>query len=126
MTESPYFQQRQTRSKLALGGKPTTTSDDKLTEECSVSSVSNVLKKNNKRKPKLTKVTIKYENEISVKTEPTDDYVTDNKKIKHEPTMWKQQLDNIYEMRKLRDAPVDSMGCDVISDKNASPEVSIS
>lgn len=39
------------------------------------------------------------------------------------PPLWKQQLDNIYEMRKKWDAPVDSMGCDVISDEKATPEV---
>ncbi|XP_045214945.2 endonuclease III-like protein 1 [Mercenaria mercenaria] len=39
------------------------------------------------------------------------------------PPMWKQQLDNIFEMRKAWDAPVDTMGCDVISDEKAKPEV---
>ena len=39
------------------------------------------------------------------------------------PANWKLQWDNIFEMRKARNAPVDSMGCDVISDRDATPEV---
>lgn len=45
------------------------------------------------------------------------------KKTKWEPPLWKQQLLNIYEMRRFRDAAVDSMGCDRISDKSADPKV---
>ena len=45
------------------------------------------------------------------------------KKSKWEPQDWEQQLKNIYEMRKDRDAPVDSMGCDRISDTSAQPNV---
>lgn len=40
-----------------------------------------------------------------------------------EAALWQIQLANIQEMRKNKDAPVDSMGCDVISDKNASQQV---
>ena len=39
------------------------------------------------------------------------------------PDHWKEQLDNIYEMRKKRDAPVDVMGCEHLGDKEAKPEV---
>lgn len=42
------------------------------------------------------------------------------------PPLWKQQLENVYDMRKERDAPVATMGCDVISDEKASPEVALS
>lgn len=45
------------------------------------------------------------------------------KKDRWEPPDWRTQLQNINEMRKKRDAPVDTMGCDVISDALASPEV---
>ena len=48
-----------------------------------------------------------------------------SKKIKWEPTSWKQQLENIKEMRIKRDAPVDVMGCDKLSDHDAHPEVII-
>ena len=40
-----------------------------------------------------------------------------------QPPLWRQQLENIYEIRKAWDAPVDTMGCDVISDEKAKPEV---
>ncbi|XP_052774621.1 endonuclease III-like protein 1 [Mya arenaria] len=42
---------------------------------------------------------------------------------KWEPEMWRDQLANINSMRKFRDAPVDTMGCDVICDEKAAPEV---
>ncbi|CAG5121763.1 unnamed protein product [Candidula unifasciata] len=38
------------------------------------------------------------------------------------PPMWQEQIANIREMRKNRDAPVDTMGCSVISDRTAKPE----
>ncbi len=47
----------------------------------------------------------------------------ETKRSKWEPTLWREQLTNIYEMRKHRNAPVDSMGCDVISDATESPKV---
>ncbi|XP_029433272.1 endonuclease III-like protein 1 [Rhinatrema bivittatum] len=45
------------------------------------------------------------------------------KKPKWEPKNWKQQLDNIREMRKQRDAPVDLMGVAKCYDPVAAPEV---
>ena len=45
------------------------------------------------------------------------------KTMKWEPPLWQEQLANVFEMRKFRDAPVDSMGCDVIGDRSASPKV---
>ncbi|ESP01460.1 hypothetical protein LOTGIDRAFT_95778, partial [Lottia gigantea] len=39
------------------------------------------------------------------------------------PPLWYETLINIREMRKNFDAPVDSMGCDVISDHKAEPKV---
>ncbi len=45
------------------------------------------------------------------------------KKEKWMPPNWQKELDNIYKMRSCRDAPVDTMGCDKISDETASPEV---
>ena len=66
-------------------------------------------------------------------TKTADDHIsasttkseTESKKIKWEPTSWKQQLENIKEMRSKRDAPVDVMGCDKLSDPDALPEVII-
>lgn len=66
-----------------------------------------------------------------IKSEPVDHHqvnqlegkAIDDHQPEWMPPVWKQQLDHIYEMRKSWDAPVDSMGCDVISDEKASPEV---
>lgn len=44
-------------------------------------------------------------------------------KKKWEPPLWREQLANIVEMRKFKDAPVDSMGCDELYDKDAEPKV---
>lgn len=40
-----------------------------------------------------------------------------------EPANWREQLANIREMRKSRDAPVDTQGCEKTADVNQSPEV---
>ena len=40
-----------------------------------------------------------------------------------QPANWREQLANIREMRKSRDAPVDSQGCEKTADVNQSPEV---
>lgn len=39
-----------------------------------------------------------------------------------EPSNWREQLANIREMRKSRDAPVDSQGCEKTADTSQSPE----
>ncbi len=61
---------------------------------------------------------------LDMKSGQQDEY-SDSKKSKWEPPLWKQQLLNIYEMRRFRDAAVDTMGCDRISDKSADPKVMI-
>lgn len=45
------------------------------------------------------------------------------KKNEWEPVMWRAQLENLREMRKNKDAPVDSMGAEKICDSSAAPEV---
>ncbi|KAL3876881.1 hypothetical protein ACJMK2_034663 [Sinanodonta woodiana] len=47
----------------------------------------------------------------------------EGKERKWEPPRWKEQLNNVFTMRKNRDAPVDTMGCDVISDTTATPQI---
>lgn len=64
---------------------------------------------NPKKSPKKRAVTIEYE--------------ADAKKDKWEPENWNLVLNNIREMRKNADAPVDSMGCDKCMDNDALPEV---
>lgn len=49
----------------------------------------------------------------------------ENKKSKWEPKNWHEVVNNIREMRKQRDAPVDTMGCDKCADESAPPEVNI-
>lgn len=41
------------------------------------------------------------------------------------PPHWKEVLQNLREMRKEHDAPVDTMGCDQCPDEKASPEVNL-
>ena len=53
----------------------------------------------------------------------TENVVKKAKITKWQPPSWRQQLTNIQAMRVVRDAPVDVMGCDKLSDKDASPEV---
>ncbi|XP_060116943.1 endonuclease III-like protein 1 [Heteronotia binoei] len=48
---------------------------------------------------------------------------TEAKKQKWEPKNWQRQLDNIREMRKARDAPVDQMGAEKCFDSEAPPKV---
>jgi hypothetical protein len=50
---------------------------------------------------------------------------TGNKKSKWEPKNWHEVVNNIREMRKQRDAPVDTMGCDKCADESAPPEVNV-
>ena len=63
------------------------------------------------------------QNEIKAETSSGDNEKQEMKKVKWEPEHWKQHLENIYEMRKFRNAPVDTMGCDRISDLKAEPQV---
>lgn len=46
-----------------------------------------------------------------------------DKTCEWEPNRWRLQLQNIREMRKARDAPVDIMGCSELSDRSESLEV---
>ena len=41
-----------------------------------------------------------------------------------EPPLWRQQYDNIRNMRAKRDAPVDKYGCFMNADRDVTPEVS--
>ncbi|CAH2307443.1 endonuclease III 1 [Pelobates cultripes] len=46
-----------------------------------------------------------------------------DKKLKWEPSNWRQHLENIRQMRIARDAPVDQMGAGKCFDQSAAPEV---
>ena len=111
--ESPYFSKRTTRSNITVKVKVEhDLSPPKESEKHAAE------KKRLPRKRQINeKVEIKYE-----ETEPVEE-VQKKTSSDWEPPLWREQLKNIYEMRKYRNAPVDTMGCDVISDTLASPEV---
>uniref|UniRef100_A0A8D8M8N7 Endonuclease III homolog n=1 Tax=Cacopsylla melanoneura TaxID=428564 RepID=A0A8D8M8N7_9HEMI len=73
---------------------------------------SNILNKTDRTSTKK-----KVQREIEGKDEE------ESKKNKWEPENWNQVLQNIREMRKNLDAPVDSMGCDQSYDKDISPQI---
>ena len=50
------------------------------------------------------------------------EYEEDGKKEKWQPENWMEMLNNIQEMRKSADAPVDTMGCEKCMDNDAKPE----
>jgi hypothetical protein len=76
-------------------------------------------------------VSVAYENCVKNESDRKQDTAhgnsstaeTGNKKLKWEPKNWHEVLNNIREMRKQRDAPVDTMGCDKCADEDARPEV---
>ncbi|KAF5398134.1 Base excision DNA repair protein HhH-GPD family [Paragonimus heterotremus] len=57
----------------------------------------------------------------SIKTKPTE--VPDIENLPGwQPKFWQKHLENIVEMRKSRDAPVDTMGCERLADRQDYPE----
>ncbi|XP_046352813.2 endonuclease III-like protein 1 [Haliotis rufescens] len=123
MSKSSYF----TRAKNKTTGKVT-----EIDTEINVNKHTNVVVKGLKAfAAKRKHIKIEYEDQknSSVKQEAakqkkkSDNIEVDVKREKWEPPNWRNQLKNIYQMRSRRDAPVDTMGCDVISDTQASPEV---
>ncbi|XP_073414502.1 endonuclease III-like protein 1 isoform X1 [Dendrobates tinctorius] len=46
-----------------------------------------------------------------------------DKKLRWEPKSWREELENIRQMRRARDAPVDQMGAEKCFDQNAEPQV---
>ncbi|GLV44582.1 uncharacterized protein CBL_13486 [Carabus blaptoides fortunei] len=69
-------------------------------------------------------IKVKYDSanatSINIKSEVKDE--SDNKKLRTEPPNWQEVLQNLREMRKNNNAPVDSMGCDKCMDENAPAE----
>ncbi|XP_070579877.1 endonuclease III-like protein 1 [Ptychodera flava] len=59
------------------------------------------------------------------KTEPTcvGTEKAETEAPKWQPPLWREQFANVREMRKKRDAPVDSMGCERVADQYAAPQV---
>lgn len=73
-------------------------------------------------KTKKPQIKIEFENDAYILTGEIKTEVLE-KKLKLEPPSWSLILDNIREMRKGRDAPVDNMGCDKCMDESAPPQV---
>lgn len=113
MIESSYFNTRATRSRL----KENNTTEEVKIEPKKKSVASKLLQQ--KRKEEIKSA----DSQNGHSDERKEDKIEHTKKLKWEPALWREQIQNIYEMRKERNAPVDTMGCDVISDKDASPEV---
>ncbi|XP_001366843.2 endonuclease III-like protein 1 isoform X1 [Monodelphis domestica] len=81
--------------------------------------------KKEKRKPvrRQRKVKLEIAYETSDRNGAVDSDGSTSKKLKWEPLNWRLQLENIREMRKSKDAPVDHMGAEQCHDQNAAPEV---
>ncbi|CAH1794331.1 unnamed protein product [Owenia fusiformis] len=128
MSDSKYFEgRRQTRLSSRKSGIVS------LKNPSSPSSKLSSVRRNNpdidtNKGRKRSYLKIEYESRESVKTIVLDGEKKSEDSEKREnkvwqPQHWNQVLTNIREMRKERDAPVDTMGCDRIADQNASPPV---
>ncbi|XP_044731634.1 endonuclease III-like protein 1 [Chrysoperla carnea] len=67
---------------------------------------------------------IKTEQEvINIKQEIKEEIKEESLLDNYVPPFWEEMLNNIREMRKNQDAPVDTMGCDQCPDENASEKI---
>lgn len=96
-------------------------------------------KLDSKKKLKRQHLTVAYEGEDAAKNkteaniendeneESKDKSKTTTKRMKfnseNKPPNWEEVVNNLREMRKRFDAPVDSMGCDRCPDETADPKV---
>lgn len=60
---------------------------------------------------------IKIEGDVKTEDDSSGSAASDEKQAKWEPKNWRQLLANIREMRKERNAPVDTMGCEKCPDE---------
>jgi endonuclease-3 len=84
------------------------------------SSTSNVAKKLNRKRKLEVKIECPTEFEDESKEKLARNTVPAPKWI---PMHWRAQLENIKAMRSSRDAPVDTVGCSMLADKDVLPEV---
>ena len=77
------------------------------------------------RKMKRRNQKIEYDEELAVKLKVTEDIKPNEVKTVTSscPSNWELMLNNIKEMRKERNAVVDSQGCERTADDWESPEV---
>lgn len=131
MSTSKYFSaKRLTRSKVVTANEKIVIKTEPASRpeepwQVTDSDTESISKKLAKKRIHI-KIKSEAEESDSCKTDLTDEQTVDQKaciRPKWEPPLWWEQFQNIREMRKLGDAPVDTMGCDVISDEKAKPHV---
>ena len=135
MSTSPYFSntvRRQTRSAAKLASELISKSQLKKTKHIIVAYEDEGSKslQSDSRKRKTLAASARceddrkteYPNLTKGKRGRKSDLVAKTKGV-WEPANWREQLANIREMRRDRDAPVDSQGCERTADMKASPEV---
>lgn len=76
-----------------------------------------------KNTSKRKHVSIKYEKTETLNQGQKTQLKEESNSTKWEPENWRGHLNNIREMRKKKDAPVDVMGCDKLQDDDADPKV---
>lgn len=132
ISQSKYFMKNGTQKR-----KPIAIKYEEPKSEITTDEIENSKTKRNLKKKQLT---TEKKNEVNTTTanketvlkksctgkeigEHTNLEFDNGKKSKWEPPHWREVLENIREMRKKGDAPVDTMGCDQSSDIALAPEV---
>ncbi|XP_077980509.1 endonuclease III-like protein 1 [Glandiceps talaboti] len=132
MTTSVYFTntQRCTRSMSQLFKKSDQVSGKtQISEDIPTSKTDNKIKVKDRKTKTIKRNHIKIEyderKETQQSSEDTESKIMkkDETKPGWSPPHWQQQFTNIREMRKNLDAPVDTMGCERLADKEAVPQV---
>lgn len=111
--KSPYFSPRRLRSKK-LPVKIEYDNDQEKTEKNS-GCTTGAMKVPGPSPPKK----VKKEKEITSNVNKESDEVI----AKWEPLKWRETLDNLRQMRKETEAPVDTMGCHKCSDETSDEKV---
>ena len=116
MTSSPYFttRARQTRS-VARASISVLSSQRKPTRKH--------IKIEDVKEEAVTSADRGIEDEVVKKRMKKERSGAPTQIAEWEPSDWRKQLANIREMRKDREAPVDSQGCEKTADTGESPEV---
>lgn len=122
ISQSKYFMKNGTQKR-----KPIAIKYEEPKSEITTDEIENSKTKRNLKKKQLT---TEKKNEVLKKSctgkeigKHTNLEFDNGKKSKWEPPHWREVLENIREMRKKGDAPVDTMGCDQSSDIALAPEV---
>lgn len=135
MSKSPYFASsvgRQTRSAAKCAAQVLNKNRVKSRKHITVEyeNEENATSHSDSRKRKTSATSAREKQNVkndnpSVKRGKKERKVADVTKrdVGWEPGNWKEQLANIRQMRRDRDAPVDSQGCERTADIKATPQV---